>query len=735
MLVLAVGLHSFYGRMIAAMNRSGRQDGIQQLTPLQHKLDNLAEKIAYWGLAAAVLLFAALVIKFCILAALYNGWPPASVTVQQILHFLIEAITVVVVAVPEGLPMAVTLALAYATTRMLADNNLVRVLSACETMGSATCICSDKTGTLTENRMTVVRAAFFTAHQGKILWSREAEADGVPNAQLIAQGIAINSTAYQEEGGGSGGGGSSFVGSKTEAALLGFLPKLGPFDWEEIRRKARILKVFPFSSERKLMATVVQGEEEMPVVHLKGAAEIVLSACENATNVEAIIDSMARDGLRTISLAYKRLERTQQFGDLNEILHGFQLLAVVGIEDPLREGVIEAVETCQRAGIFVRMVTGDNLATAETIARRCGILQRGGLAMEGVRFRGLGESQRDALIPKLQVLARSSPLDKQILVDDLRLRHGEIVAVTGDGTNDGPALRAAHVGFAMGLTGTEVAKEASSIILLDDNFSSILRAVSWGRAVGEAVRKFLRFQLTVNVAAVATCFGTAILDPREESVLSALQLLWVNLLMDVGAALALATGRPTSHLLERHADPPETPLVTAPMWKVIVGHAVWQTSTILFLRFQGARWLLGLDVQEDRALLFTLLFNLFVWHQLVNEINAKGRGEVHWLFVAIWLGSAIVQTVLVYFGGEVFGTVPLPPHLLSISVGVALLGFPVEWILRALPFAREHVDPARRRVFLSRERLQWQEAVGTVQRGLAVFSALRRARDNSNSLV
>ena len=478
-------------------------------------------------------------------------------------------------AVPEGLPLAVTLALAYATRRMLKDNNLVRVLAACETMGGATTVCSDKTGTLTQNKMTVVAGVVavkleFKENTGiKKLVERfqgdkpliqpstvSSDEEYKPVSTLdrkdflniLMDSVAINSTAFEET---DDKGVVQFIGSKTENALIDWTRKLGQPDFNQVRNNAssRIVQVFPFSSERKSMTTIVKeyvGAEKKVVyrVFTKGASEIVLKFCKNVAivskdgsgvDVVALTESIrqrllmsisnyADQSLRTICMAYfdfSESEFNDIYGEETEglseaevtqrtarlefyIQRNMTCIAIVGIEDPLREGVADAVAKCQKAGVFVRMVTGDNIQTARAIAKKCGIYMKGGIAMEGRVFRQLPKPEMIEMLPRLQVLARSSPLDKQILVQTLK-DMGETVAVTGDGTkvlsliessfigtNDGPALKMADIGFSMGIAGTEVAKEASSIILMDDNFSSIVKAMMWGRSVNDSVKKFLQ---------------------------------------------------------------------------------------------------------------------------------------------------------------------------------------------------------------------------------------------------
>jgi Ca2+-transporting ATPase len=530
-LVTSVGVNSSYGKTLMSLQDEG------QTTPLQSKLNVLAEYIAKLGLAAGLLLFVVSFIEF--LARLHDISGSRSKG-QAFLQVFIVAVTIVVVAVPEGLPLAVTLALAFATTRMLKDNNLVRLLRACETMGNATTVCSDKTGTLTENKMSVVAGTVGTASRfrdkqasvnaasGKVTTTSpttDADLSAVEfvstlaneTKELIKDSIVLNSTAFESEENGA----VVYVGSKTETSLLTFAhDHLGIGSVSEQRANADIVEMVPFDSSRKCMAVVVKLANGKYRMLVKGASEIMIARCtsiirdpakgivethltpENMETLQSTISNYASRSLRTIALLYKNYEQWPPRGapmqkedplsvDFNKIFKEMTFLGVVGIQDPLRPGVTEAVHQCQGAGVFVRMVTGDNIMTAKAIASECGIYTAGGIAMEGPVFRKLGTKQLRQIIPRLQVLARSSPEDKKLLVRELK-KQGETVAVTGDGTNDAAALKAADVGFSMGIAGTEVAKEASDIILMDDNFASIVKAISWGRAVNDAVKKFLQ---------------------------------------------------------------------------------------------------------------------------------------------------------------------------------------------------------------------------------------------------
>jgi P-type Ca2+ transporter type 2C len=604
-LCIAVGEESRWGRIKAKLAVE------QQQTPLQEKLDRMAALVGYFGGGMAFLTFIAMMI---LLAADETILIRRNMTLAAyIINAFIIAVTIVVVAIPEGLPLAVTISLAYSTKKMLKDKNLIRVLAACETMGNATNICSDKTGTLTENRMTVVAGWF-----GDEFYNQDR---GLPSFAVLPsslkkdlmEGLGLNSTAILE-----------FsndmqkwitVGSKTEGALLQIMSTMSkndtdPIDthfYNDIRTQPKT-KVFSFSSARKLSSILVPHGTDGYRLYVKGASEIVLGHCTSyVTKLDSVekldkdkkemlsndvITKMAKDALRTIAIGYcdftkEEISDPKALDDDWGYTQKCTLQAIVGIIDPLRDDVIEAVKTCQSAGIMVRMVTGDNLETAKAIAKRCGILTAGGIALEGPTFRKMTPAQLDAILPKLQVLARSSPDDKHTLVtrlngkalpkneEEWKEHHpdnnweternlilpgywkewsakygndGEVVGVTGDGTNDAPALKAGDVGLSMGLSGTDVAKEASDIVILDDKFSSIVKAVLWGRCVYDNIRKFLQFQLTVNVVALCLVFIAACLDGATP--LNAIMMLWVNLIMDTMGALALGTEMPKDELLE-----------------------------------------------------------------------------------------------------------------------------------------------------------------------------------------
>lgn len=739
-LVTSVGINSSFGKIMVSLQTENED------TPLQKKLAGMANWIGYLGTAAAGLLFFILLIRF--LVGLPGNPMSSAKKGSQFLDILIVAITIIVVAVPEGLPVAVTLALSFATKKMLKENNLVRVLRACETMGNATTICSDKTGTLTQNTMTVVSGVLGTSlhfardidtsdYQPEVLtFSSAFEKLSTMVKNLLIQSAALNSTAFEGEEDGR----TTFIGSKTETAILTLAKdQLGMGPVAEERAAAEVVQFIPFDSDRKCMGVVIRLASGSYRLLVKGAAEILLAkATKEIINVSqesleerplsdssrnlvsSTIEKFASNSLRTIAMLYRDfqqwppadadvLEDESSMAVFEDIFKDMTFLCIVGIQDPLRDGVTKAVQRCQDAGVVVRMVTGDNIMTACAIASQCGIKTDEGIVMEGPKFRQMSNQEMDEVLPRLQVLARSSPDDKRILV--ARLKHlGETVAVTGDGTNDGPALKIADVGFSMGIAGTEVAKEASAIILLDDNFSSIVKAIMWGRSVNDAVAKFLQFQITVNITAVVLAFVSAVSSPDSHSVLSAVQLLWVNLIMDTFAALALATDAPTEKILDRKPAPKSAPLITINMWKMIIGQAIYQLIVTFVLYFAGYS-ILGYETRATNEFpdnldarktlqdtlhseLNTIVFNTFVWMQIFNEFNNRRLDNklnifegVHrnpfFIFInAIMIGG---QIMIVFVGGQAFQIKALDGPQWAVCILCALPCLLWAVLLRCIP--------------------------------------------------
>ncbi|XP_031364227.1 plasma membrane calcium-transporting ATPase 2 isoform X2 [Apis dorsata] len=731
-------------------------EGKKEKSVLQAKLTKLAIQIGYAGSTIAVLTVVILVIQFCVTTFYVQGKSWKNTYAGDLVRHLIIGVTVLVVAVPEGLPLAVTLSLAYSVKKMMKDNNLVRHLDACETMGNATAICSDKTGTLTTNRMTVVQS-YICEKMSKIT----PQFSDIPShvGNLMVQAISINS-AYtsrimpaQEP--------TDLplqVGNKTECALLGFVIALG-MNYQTIRDdqpEETFTRVYTFNSVRKSMSTAIPRKGGGYRLFTKGASEIIMKKCafiygreghlEKFTKemqerlVKNVIEPMACDGLRTICIAYRdfvpgkaeinqvHIDNEPNWDDEENVVNNLTCLCIVGIEDPVRPEVPEAIRKCQKAGITVRMVTGDNINTARSIALKCGILKPNEdfLILEGKEFNrrirdSSGEVQQhllDKVWPRLRVLARSSPTDKYTLVkgiiDSKASVSREVVAVTGDGTNDGPALKKADVGFAMGIAGTDVAKEASDIILTDDNFSSIVKAVMWGRNVYDSIAKFLQFQLTVNIVAVIVAFIGAC--AVQDSPLKAVQMLWVNLIMDTLASLALATEMPTPDLLLRKPYGRTKPLISRTMMKNILGQAIYQLTVIFMLLFVGDKML---DIETGRGVAqagggptqhFTIIFNTFVMMTLFNEFNARkihGQRNVFQgiftnpIFYTIWIVTCLSQVVIIQYGKMAFSTKALTLEqwmwCLFFGVGTLLWGqvittIPTRKIPKILSWGRGQPD-------------------------------------------
>lgn len=717
-LITAVGELALAGRIAMELRKEKKN------TPLQDQLGELADLIGYLGMGAAGLMFVVLSIKE--LLKVYYWHTAEHLVLKKFLDMITTSVTIVVVAVPEGLPLSVTIALAYSMKQMMKENNLVRHLAACETMGGATSICTDKTGTLTQNEMTVMRG-YVGGRKFEFTSEKAHDAEEVKNingcgkqlAELLNESISVNSTTQKKTVQVGNQHVSRYVGNKTEQAMLYFVEKLGG---SPARYRGQIepenQRLFPFTSKKKSMTTCVRVSTGRGVVmryFVKGASEIVLEKCSTYHSGVAVermsearredisqsIGEFARNRLRTLCIAYADVEGKSSFDDKEaEWPSHLTFLGIIGIEDPIRPEVEDAVRRCKNAGVAVRMVTGDNKATAISIAKKAGIYGdvywgkakgEAGLALEGKVFREMAKSAStlNKILPRLQVLARASPLDKQILVGALMDR-GEVVAVTGDGTNDAPALKNANVGFAMN-TGTDVAKKASDVVILDDNFRSIVTAMKWGRNVNDNICKFIQFQTTVNVAAVFIAFVGAILSGSGESPLKPVQLLWLNLIMDTMAALALATELPTEQLLDRPPRSRDTPLISRRMWLNILGQATYQIAVQLWLLNGGHK---HFGVTKDSALHLTIIFNIFVLMQVANEFNARMlHGGVNFLsgitraplFIMIIFITLIVQVVGVTYFGPFMKTVPLSPRLWRLCLKFSVMPIPIGILLRLIP--------------------------------------------------
>jgi Ca2+-transporting ATPase len=664
MVVLAVGVRSSHGQIFGLIAAEESED-----TPLQIKLGALAKKIGYMGVVAAALTFIALLVGL-VVDQFEVGWTWH--VVRDILNYRIVSISIIAVAVPEGLPLAVTISLAYSMQQMTLDNNFVRHLSACETMGSATVICTDKTGTLTRNEMNVER----------IIVGLTADAKP-PTDKMLMRSISINSHAVVGDAGD--------IGSQTECALVRFVSSDACASY---RNSAQVVRRFPFDRIRKRMSTVEQTPNGL-VVHVKGAPDEMLENCTSyvdesgaicevteafRTRITRLLENECVMAYRTLAVAYKLVQAEPETAE--EAESDLTLLAILSIRDSLRKHTERSIASCQQAGIRVIMITGDHLLTATAIAQECNLLANEKIAITGAQLRKMLPSQLAEVMPTIAVVARSTPMDKHMLVTALK-EAGHIVAVTGDGTNDVPALIAADVGLSMGKSGTELAKEASDIVVLDDDFRSIVRAVVWGRTVYNNIKRFLQFQLTANISTLFISFLSAVF--LEHTPFKAVQLLWVNLIMDSLGALALATGKPHDVLLGQKPNSKETPLISSFMVRSITGQSLLQILLIwLILMFP---W--GLKPHSRRH--YTLLYNVFVFCQMFNLINARAvdAGDDPTigvfdtpLFFGIMIGVGVVEMILIQFAGRFFSCTPLGTREWLISVGLAGLTLPMGFLLR-----------------------------------------------------
>jgi len=643
---------------------------------------------------------------------------------EALLDFFITAVTIIVVAVPEGLPLAVTVSLAYSMKQMYGDQCLVRVLSACETMGNVTTICSDKTGTLTTNKMTVVECVLGGQKYEEIPRTLDANMK-----KLLIDGVVLNSKANCNQDAADQNAPpetwSWKQGNQTECALMAWIVRYN-VHLEQVREASPPIKSYPFDSVKKQSSVIVKNDDGELRRYYKGASENILDSSTKMLNQEgkvvpmdaegkaqmtAHITSLTNKGLRTIGFAYYDLGE-QQYDDTGRLIDPEDVdelvfFGVVGIKDPLRPESTDSVRKCQRAGIIVRMVTGDHVDTARYIARECGILtSKNHYFMTGEQFRKLinggNEAELERIIPKLRVLARSKPEDKETLVNWLK-DHGEIVAATGDGTNDAPALKAANVGVAMFQVGTQVAKAAAEINILDDNFASIVKSVIWGRSVYDNIRKFLQFQLTINIVALAvsligacsTFFGAAGQGSVHGNTtpLKAVQLLWVNLIMDTMAALALGTEVPTASLLQRMPYQPNASLCSPVMWRNIIGQSLLQLVVLLWMLYQPAS-MFGDYIVERSIHHYTLIFNTFVILQLFNEVNSrKVNGELNvfenfftnWTFHIIMVITVVMQYAMVEYLGEFAQTESLTWREWGMCTAFGALSIPWGVIVRFVP--------------------------------------------------
>lgn len=676
----------------------------QTKTPLEERLDNLTEIINKVGTGAATAIFVALTLEFFVKVFLIGdgdftaemfGFNAA--TADHFVQFFIIAVTIVVVAVPEGLPLAVNISLALSMKKITQDNNLVRKLAATETIGSANAILSDKTGTLTQNRMTVTEV--FLAGK-RYIGEEVLQLKQHPLYRLVALSSAVNSTAHLIEKKGE----TIPDGNSTEGALLMWVTRQES-DYRQLRNEVKLIKRIPFDAEVKRMTSVVEDNGRYFIL-IKGAPSRVMALCdtvEMANGPEPLSQHQERlqeelqhkthQAMRTLALAYKEIPADkieelvgQDAKVLVESLGvSLTLLAIVGITDPMREDVPGAIQTAKQAGIDVKMVTGDSMDTARVLSQQLGLLENDSIVMEGDEFRRTSDADLTQKLHQIKVLARAQPLDKLRLVNLCKAQR-LVVAVTGDGTNDAPALKAADVGLSMGLSGTEVAKEASDIVLLDDNFQSIMKAVHWGRTLYENIQKFIQFQLTINFSALMTAFLSPFLNIFLEPLfgirlldvpLTVIQLLWINLIMDTLAALALCLEPPSSDTMKRKPIGREEPFITRLMAQNILGMGSYFTLALIGLMLTD---FLGFIPEQESREFSAAIFTTYVFFQVFNLFNARSlhltRSPFDGLtksgnFVGILLLIVVVQILITTFGGQVFNTAPLSSGMWVLVILIA----------------------------------------------------------------
>lgn len=661
--VTAVGDATEIGKVA---KKSTEQTSVE--TPLHMQLDKLAKMISKVGSVVSVAAFFIFLIHDILTNPAWGG-KDYFYMAEIVLKYFMMAVTLIVMAVPEGLPMAITLSLALNMRRMLKSNNLVRKLHACETMGAVTVICTDKTGTLTQNKMQV---SALELKQG----------DGA----LLDTAIALNSTAELNDG--------KPIGNPTESALLLWLDAQGK-DYEELRKQVNVLKQLPFSTERKMMATLAEVDGET-YLFVKGAPEIVMKKCiiEDRMLRQSAeeLDEWQHKAMRTLAFAYKKIEasimRTSRTSTAEVVAlldaNDLQLQAIAAIADPIRPDVPAAVQECRHAGIEVKVVTGDTAATALEIGKQIGVFEDepenigadGSLTsldqqmITGEQWEALSDEEAYERAKDIRVMSRARPTDKQRLVAMLQKR-GEVVAVTGDGTNDAPALHYAHVGLSLG-SGTSVAKEASDMTLLDDSFKSIANAVMWGRSLYRNLQRFLFFQLVVNVAALLLVLGGSVIG--TEMPLTVTQILWVNLIMDTFAALALASLPPSHEVMKDKSRKASDFIINKSIgFGILFCGIVFFLVMFALLVYCERRGKGGVDVHE-----LTMFFTTFVMIQFWNLFNAKALMSHHTAFrhflkdkgmILVLVQVLVGQWIIVTFGGEMFRTTPLSLHEWLLIIG------------------------------------------------------------------
>lgn len=632
MLVTGVGNDTEFGQIAQELSSIEKKT-----TPLQEKLDKLGKQITVLGASAAAIVFAIEVLQFVM-----NG----QLNLDTVSDAFITSIVLIVAAVPEGLPTIVAVSLALNIIKMSKENALVKKMIACETIGCVNIICSDKTGTLTENRMTVQKI-----YTGGELIDPEQLKD-----EMLLKNYCINSNANISEEDGSW----SFIGNPTEGSLLAAAAKAG-VDYQELRQAADIVRVFPFSSQNKDMSTIVR-ENGKEILYVKGNPEKIISLCTGISEEEKeknfhLMEEFQNKAGRLLAFAHKELEGQYNDEEQDEVEQGLIYDGFVVISDPLSSDVYESIRNCRSAGIEVKMLTGDNIRTAIAIANELHMLDDDHIAVEAADIEKLTDEELKEALKKIQVIARSTPLVKMRVVKLLK-EQGNVVAVTGDGINDAPAIKHADVGIAMGIAGTDVTKEASDMVLLDDSFSTIIKAVQWGRGIYENFKRFIQFQLTVNVSSVVVVICSILAG--FSAPFTALELLWINIIMDGPPALTLGLEPIRPDLLKHKPTRRNENIISKKMLLRIFVNGIFISVIFMLQHFKN---FLGAAPEEEA----TVLFTLFVLFQLLNAFNCRELDDTpmfknllkNKLMLGVFLLVLILQGIITQFGAAVFETVPL----------------------------------------------------------------------------
>lgn len=633
--VTGVGDNTEFGKIARELTNQDKSS-----TPLQEKLARLGKLITMLGAIAAALIFVIQIIELAV-----AGFPSDGAEVFRLISgAFIDSIVLIVAAVPEGLPTIVAVTLAINIIKMSKQNALVKKLVACETVGCINVICSDKTGTLTENRMTVTDVQ---------MGNTRLSPDKIPSDSALIRGFCVNSTADVHFNGDR----TEFIGNPTECAMLVAAHKSG-VEYQSVRSGYRQIYRYPFSSETKNMTTVVDEMGEI-IAYTKGSPEKIIAMCDMAPEdrraAEDSIASYQAQAGRVIALAHRTLERGYDFDNERAAVESGMIFdGFVVISDPLRSDVFAAVERCRHAGIDIKMLTGDNIITAKAIATQLGILDDDHIAVEAKDVEDLSDEEFSEMIKKIRVIARSTPVIKMRVVKALKAQ-GNVVAVTGDGINDAPAIKNADVGVAMGITGTEVSKEASDIVLLDDSFSTIVTAVQWGRGIYENFQRFIQFQLTVNLSSVLIVFICVVLNIGNP--FTAIQMLWINLIMDGPPAVTLGLEPMRDGLMDRSPTPRNSNIVSKDMLSRIIVNGLYMTLIVVM---QTELNFLGIEEGHES----TAVFTLFVLFQLFNAFNARELGNnsifknflKNHIMLAVFAGTFVLQVIITQFGGTVFDT-------------------------------------------------------------------------------